>query len=442
MNDNLEYLKSALDKHPQLKYAITLSFWKTDFLRFYQSQTNYNITKDMHNIAATIYKGKRSCSFDIDDPSKDKIDKALSDAIGMIDSLPEDPDFVDLETDLSIAEPRTVNDNTRLIDLKTKTDILAILAHSAAEHDFELFGTFICNYSSYRTLNSNGLDKSSAESPIYLEVKAVHKSSQVTVLETFGGDNFEHFDAADFQARLLTKIGYAKNPIIDVEPDEYEVILAPRCLAEYTKYLCYAMDARSLDQRSSYFEGKVDQKVFPDHISISDDNTDPEMIRKDYGSGAHIYRPLKLIENGVFRNFLCNQYYHHKLGLPKNGNPASCLKIAPGTASLEEMISHVKRGLYISSLHYMNMINAKQTSLTGLTRDGTFLIEDGKITAVVNNLRFTEKLSRILNNIVELEDTAYTIPFSDNYANFDIETVKAPHARVQHFNITSSTKTI
>jgi len=106
------------------------------------------------------------------------------------------------------------------------------------------------------------------------------------------------------------------------------------------------------------------------------------------------------------------------------------------------MMAKVKRGLYISSLHYMNLINAKETSLTGLTRDGTFLIEDGKITAVVNNLRFTEKISRILENTLELEDKAYTIPFSENYADFDVSTVKAPHARISKFNITSSTKTI
>lgn len=442
MNETLEYLKSALDKHPELKYALELRFWQTDFLRFYQSQTNYNISKDMHALSATIYRGKRSCSFEIDDPSTAKIDKTLSNALDIIDSLPEDPDFVDVEDDLTLAEPRKVTNNIEAIDLSRKTKILASLAKSAAEHDFELYGTFICNYSGYRTVNSKGVDKSSAHSPIYLEVKAVHNSSQITVLETFGGDDFVHFKLEDFRARLLTKIGYAKNPVIDVEPGEYEVILAPRCLAEFVQYLSYGMGAHALDQHSSYFEGKIDRKIFPEMITITDDPTDSEMIRKDYGSGGHIYRPLKLIENGHFRSFLCDQYYHYKLGLPKNGNTASCLKIAPASSSLQAMIGKVKRGLYISSLHYMNFINAKQTSLTGLTRDGTFLIEDGKICAVVNNLRFTEKITRILENTIELEDTAYTIPFSENYASFDIDTVKAPHARVRNFNITSSTKTI
>ena len=67
------------------------------------------------------------------------------------------------------------------------------------------------------------------------------------------------------------------------------------------------------------------------------------------------------------------------------------------------MIGSVKRGLYISSLHYMNFINRRETSLTGLTRDGSFLIEDGKITKVVNNLRFTENISDIIKNITDLK---------------------------------------
>jgi predicted Zn-dependent protease len=109
---------------------------------------------------------------------------------------------------------------------------------------------------------------------------------------------------------------------------------------------------------------------------------------------------------------------------------------------LDELIGSVQNGLYISSLHYMNYINQKETSVTGLTRDGTFLIKDGKITNVVNSLRFTEKLTRIFENIVKLENKGYTIPFSENYGSFGIESTRAPHVWVKNFNITSSTKTI
>ncbi len=440
--DNLTFLKSVLDRHPELQYEITEKLWTTDFLRFYHSQTNYNISKDNTSLYADIYKGKKSFSFQLDSSSHDKIESVVNDAIAVIDKLPEDPDFVDLESDLTLAEARPIKNNIEAIPLSVKTRILSNVAAAASMYNFDIYGTFICNYQEYRLINSNGLDKTGTASPIYLEIKAVHNTSQITVLETFGGEDFSYFDDQDFTERLLQKIKYCSAEVVDVDPGYYDVVLAPRCVAEFVQYLAYGMGARALDQHSSYFEGKIGEKVFPDHISIYDDPRDPEMIGMDYGSDGHIYKPLTLIENGVFRNFFCNNYFSHKTGLPKNGNTASCLKITPGTKTLQELIGGVKRGLYISSLHYMNFINPRETSLTGLTRDGTFLIEDGRITKVVNNLRFTERIERILNNVLELENRCFTIPFSGNYETFDIETVKAPHALVKDFNVSSSTFTI
>lgn len=440
--DNLSYLKSVLDTHPELQYEIIERYWSTDFLRFYHSQTNYNISKDNILINADIYKGKKNFSFQLDNSGKEQIDAAVKDALDVIDKLPEDPDFVDLEDDLTLAKPRQVKNNIEALSLDQKTRILSNIAASASMYDFDIFGTFICNYQKYRLINSNGLDKSSTSSPIYLEVKAVHNSTQVTVLETFGGEDIDLFEEQDFTEKLVQKIMYGTAEVTDVDPGYYDVVLAPRCVAEFVQYLTYGMSARALDQQSSFFEGKLNEKVFPQNITIVDDPSDPEMIGADYGSDGHIYLRLPLVEKGTFRNFMCNNYYSHKTGLPKNGNQAACLKIAPGTKTLEELIGSVKRGLYISSLHYMNFINPRETSLTGLTRDGTFLIEDGKITKVVNNLRFTERIERILNNVLELENSCQTVPFSDNYESFSVETVKAPHALVRNFNISSSTNTI
>lgn len=440
--NSLDYLKNILDSHPELQYELTERYWSTDFLRFYHSQTNYNISKDNVAVTASIYKGKKSFAFQLDNPDSKQIDAAVKDALDVIDKLPEDPDFVDLENDLTLAEPRSITNNIEALGLDKKVRILSKFADSAATHGFDIFGTFICNHQKYRIVNSNGMDKSSESSPIYLEVKAVRNSNQVTVLETFGGEDAGLLDEDAFLQSLLRRINHGSGEITDVEPGYYDVVLAPRCVAELVQYLSWGMSARALDQSNSFFEGKLGEKVFPENISIIDDPSDPEMIRADYGSDGHIYRLLPLIEKGVFRNFMCNNYYAHKTGLPKNGNTASCLKIEPGNKNLDDMIGSVKRGLYISSLHYMNFINPRETSLTGLTRDGTFLIEDGKISKVVNNLRFTERIERILNNVIDLENRCQTIPFSGNYDSFDIETVKAPHALVRDFNISSSTKTI
>ncbi len=182
--------------------------------------------------------------------------------------------------------------------------------------------------------------------------------------------------------------------------------------------------------------------MFPEIFTLKDDPQNPELINFEYNDDGHIYEKLNLVEKGVFKNFFVDNYYGRKLNMKKNGAEGSALVMETGDKTLAEMISGVKNGLYISSLHYMNFMNFKKTSVTGLTRDGTFLIEDGKLTKVVNNLRYTEKISDVINGICEIENRSYTIPASSNYGEFGIFSAKMPHVKVKGFKISSSTKTI
>lgn len=441
-NELLTHLLDKLKSHPKWIYQINIHEWSTDFLRFYHSQTNYNISKENVSLYVSIYEDKKSFGFNIDQITQQNIDRAIANAEAIISTLPADPDFVDVETDLTKNTEYPKVSNITAVSLDTKIAVLTQIAAAADELDFELYGSFICNYQVNRVLNSNGLDKQYVSTPIYFEAKAVHNQTQVTVLETFGGEDYSLFDEAAFIEAITAKMRFALNPVVDAEPGEYDVILAPRCIAEFMQYLSHSMSAGSVDQKSSCFEGKQGQKLFPEYVSITDDPTDPAVISFDYNGDGHIYQRLPLVENGVFQAFMCGNYYSHKTGLPNNGNTGSCLVLSSGDMELDALIGSVQNGLYISSLHYMNYINQKETSVTGLTRDGTFLIKDGKITNVVNSLRFTEKLTRIFENIVELENQSYTIPFSENYGSFGIESARAPHVWVKNFNITSSTKTI
>lgn len=427
---------------PDLKLQFSYQDWATDFLRFYQSQVNYNITKHSISLHTTVYVGKKSSSFTLLNPSVAQLRAKISEAREVIVQLPDDPDFIDLEAQQEKTAETDKTNNIHAVNLETKLDILRYVADAVAPYDFKIFGTFICNRRTNYMVNSNGLCKREINSPIMLELKAVQEDRQVTVLETFGGENFAAFDRDAFTARLVEKVRAATGEIVDVEPGEYEVVLAPRCIGEYLQYLSYGMSDSSLDAKRSFFEGKENTQIFPTNITVIDDPTHPELINFDYDGSGHVYEKTALIENGVFRNFMVHNYYGRKLNMPINGAGGDALVMETGDASRDDMIASIKRGLYVSSLHYMNFINDKETSLTGLTRDGTFLIEDGKITKVVNNLRFTEKISDILCGITAIEDTSYTVPFSSNYGEFGISSVKMPHVKVSGFKISSSTHTI
>ena len=430
------------EKYPQLKLNFHYKIWETDFLRFYQSQINYNISKTSISLSTTIYKEKKSYSFSLKDPTKEILQNKIDDVLKLIDQLPEDPDFVDLEDDLSKSAEKEKTNNIEKVSLKKKIEILEKFSSAVELYDFKIYGTFICNYRTLYIVNSNGLDKREISSPIYLECKAVNQKNEVTVLEAYGGERFENFNEEEFTSNLVGKVKAATGEVVDVESGEYEVVLAPRCIGDYLLYLESSIYVRSLDSKQSYFEGKIDQKVFPENVTINENPSHPDLINFDYNGDGHIYKKLPIIEKGVFKNFFVDNYYGRKLKMDKNGAEGEALVMDTGDKELNEMIGSVKKGLYISSLHYMNFINRRETSITGLTRDGTFLIEDGKITKVVNNLRFTENISDIIKGITDIENKSYTIPYSSNYGEFGIYSARMPHVKVNGFKISSSTKTV
>lgn len=441
MNFQDELVKICSD-YADLKFQFHYRFWETDFLRFYQSQINYNISKSSISLSTTLYKGKKSYSFTLYNPDRQKLQEKIEEARLIVDQLPEDPDFIDLEDDIQRSSEREKSNNIIKVNLEHKLEILNQIAKALEPHDFRIFGTFICNYKTLYIINSNGINKREISSPIFLEVKAVSQKNEVTVLEAYGGENFNTFNLERFTKNITAKVKAAQSEVIDVEPGEYDVILAPRCIGEFWNYLESSLTARSLDSRQSFFEGRLNQKVFPEQITLIDDPEHPDLINFDYNGDGHLYQKTFLIEKGVFRNFLVDNYYGRKLNMEKNGAEGAALVMSTGNKTWEELVGSVKKGLYISSLHYMNFINRKETSITGLTRDGTFLIEDGRLTKVVNNLRFTEKIADIINGITEIENQAYTVPYSSNYGEFGISSVKMPHVLVQGFQISSSTRTV
>lgn len=435
-------LEKICQSYPDLKLEFKYEEWETEFLRFYQSQTNYNISKYSSALHTTIHKGKKSYSFKLYAPTKQNIIEKIDDALSFIDSFSEDPHFVDIEDNMEKSEVTSPVDNIRILPLQSKINILQEISNAIAHNNFKIYGTFISNFVKTYYVNSNGVNKEETVSPIMLEVKAMSDDNQVTVLETFGGNDLSTFDLDLFIENLHHKIKTAQQEVVDIEPGHYTAILSPRCIGEFIAYLSFSMRAEVLDAHESFFEDQLDKQVFPKNITIHDDPTHPKLIGYKYNDDGHIYKKTVLIERGIFRNFMVDDYYGRKLNMKKNGSMGKCLIMNPGKTNLDKMIGSVKKGIFISSLHYMNFINHKETSVTGLTRDGTFLIENGKLTKVINNLRFTDKIAHIIDNISEIENRSYTIPFSSNYGNFSIVSTKMPHVKTKDIFISSSTETI
>jgi len=438
-----EELRFLINDYPCLKIQLYLTQWQTDFLRFYHSETNYNITKSSISTSISLHKDKKNYSFTINNPTTQAVREKIEEALTFIDQLPPDPDFVDLETDLRKGAETPKEDNIEKLPLDRKIAILQQFRDAITPFGFDIYGTFICNNEQTYILNSNGVDKKTHTSPFYFEIKAVSNTNEVTVLECIGGEHIERLNVPAMIANLTEKVKVAQGEVVDVEAGDYEVVLAPRCVGDLMMYYTWqGFSAHALNRKDTDLEGKIGQQLYPQSFSLYDSPAHPDVVGSDYSGDGFLHQNLPIFEKGVFKNFLVDCYYAHKLKLTENGNQGDCLVMQTGDTPYADLFKGIKKGLYISSFHYINFINSRETSLTGLTRDGTFLIEDGKITKVVNNLRFTEKISDTINHITAIEDRVYTVPASGNYGNFSIAAVAMPHIRVSEFQISSSTKTV
>lgn len=200
-----------------------------------------------------------------------------------------------------------------------------------------------------------------------------------------------------------------------VAPGTWTVILEPVAFGELLSYLTGHFSAQAVDEGSSFLTwDSLGSKQLDASITIRDDWAHPLApgLPFDY-EGTRRERPT-LIENGIAKTILTDSHWAVRLGKPNTGHALPApnsegpqplyVTVDPGTESLDSLIRSTKRGLLISRFWYIRPVDQRKTIVTGMTRDGTFMIEDGKLVGGVRNLRFNQSIVAALQKAV-LSDT-------------------------------------
>jgi predicted Zn-dependent protease len=249
----------------------------------------------------------------------------------------------------------------------------------------------------------------------------------------------EHNDAArvDFAGvsrRAIEKARLSRNPVA-VEPGRYTVILEPQAVGDICQLIGFYADARATDEGRSPFvkQGggtKIGEKIMDERMSIYADPFDPQVLAQPFdGDGLPLGRQV-FIENGVLKTLYYSRFWAQKKGVQPTGAPTSFL-MSGGSASIEDMIKSTERGILVTRLWYLREVDPRTILYTGLTRDGTFLIENGKISKAVKNFRFNDSPLFLLNN---LEMIGQPVRLAGTEAG---GAVVVPPLKVRDFNFTS-----
>jgi PmbA protein len=235
------------------------------------------------------------------------------------------------------------------------------------------------------------------------------------------------------------------------EPGLFRAVLEPYAFAELLQAFAYdAFGANGLLEERSYFSGRLGTKIVDEKISIADDALDPDGLPKSFDFEGIPKQRVSLIENGVAKGVVWDRKSAARAGnghsstghapppvFAQYGPLAFSLVVDGGEAeSTEELAELVGDGIYVTRLHYLGIVDPREGVITGMTRDGTFRIRDGKIAEPLVNLRFTVSVPQMLEEVPGLTRDRELVNVSDFYGERYPMGARVPAIATARFNIT------
>lgn len=219
-------------------------------------------------------------------------------------------------------------------------------------------------------------------------------------------------------ARAAEKAEMSRNPKA-IDPGKYTVILEPAAVGDLCYFLGEAFNGQQVDEGRSPFSKKMGEKMFGENIDLDDDPYHDLLRNRPFDGEGVPTKRVPLVEKGVIKGFVYDRKTAKKVGVEPTGHglpvpniwgahPAS-MAMKGGDTSVEEMIKSTKKGILVTRLWYNRIVDPMKLIITGMTRDGTFWVEDGKISHGIRNLRFNESLLNCFSKVDALspQETAW-----------------------------------
>jgi predicted Zn-dependent protease len=255
----------------------------------------------------------------------------------------------------------------------------------------------------------------------------------------WGGANandWSGIDADAVGANATQKAAASRNPVA-VEPGRYTVVLEPTAVGNMIPVLGFAAQARAADEGRSFFSKpgggtKIGMKVADERITLVSDPADN--LGSGFTQDGLPTQRVVFIENGILKNLNYDRYWAAKQGVQPTALAFGAMRLMGGDSSIPQMIASTERGILVTRFWYIRPVDQRTILFTGLTRDGTFLIENGKITHPVKNFRYNESPIFMLNNV---EAMGAPVRVSASEDSSPGAAIIMPPLKLHDFNFTS-----
>ncbi len=360
------------------------------------------------NVALGVqsYFGKKSGSATINEFDDASLEKCVRRAEELAQLAPENPEFVEpLPQQTYGGESKTFSEATAEITPEYRAQAAADSINPALDKDVTAAGYLQDSRGFASIMNSKGLFAYNKQTSVDFTVTMRTNDGTGSGWAVRDLTDVSKLNASETSKIAIDKALMSKNAKA-IEPGKYTVILEPSAASDLLGLMTFAMNARTADEGRSFMSKKgggtkLGEKIVDERVNIYTDPWHDEVPASPWAGDGQARKKMDLIKNGVVSNLFYDRYWASQKNVAPVPFPGNSI-MEGGNASLEDMIKDTKRGILVTRFWYIRAVDPQTLLYTGLTRDGTFFIENGKIKHPIKNFRFNESPVIMLNNLETL----------------------------------------
>ena len=369
--------------------------------------------------------GKKTGTATINEFDDAALERVVRRAEELAQLAPENREYMPLLGPQTFAESIEYNANTAAMTPESRADLVAKSLEVTKQANLIAAG-FLENSNGFNAImNSKGLFAYNKASDVIFSVTTRNQAGTGSGYAARGFTDVKKLDT-NSATRIAAMKASSSVDAKAIEPGKYTVILEP-VAATYMMESMFRFDARMAEEGRSFLSKKgggtrMGEKLVDDKVTIYSDPFNTDLPGATWDRDGLPLEKTYWIQNGVVKNLSYSRYWAEKKGVKPVPGPSNII-MEGGDSSLEEMIKNTERGILVSRLWYIRMVDPQSLLLTGLTRDGTYYIENGKIKFPVKNFRFNESPVIMLNNVEALGKPERSISV-ESYRSYMIPPMK------------------
>ncbi|HTZ34076.1 MAG TPA: TldD/PmbA family protein [Methylomirabilota bacterium] len=340
---------------------------------------------------------------------EDSLRVAIENSASLAAQQPKDPHLLPLLGKQKYRSVRRFHPATVALSAESRARAVKSACQLAEKRGQVAAGIFSSGQNQCLLANSRGLSAAYRQTHATFSI-TMQQGSAASWAKGNAGD-YRQFDPAKLAVIASEKVLRAQDPV-ELEPGRYTVILEPAAVLDLVGFLFYDFAATAVADKRSCFSGRVGKSLLGKNITITDDVYHPDQLGTPFDGEGVPRRRVTLVDAGTVKNLVYArqsakqakvQPTGHGFALPNEyGEAPMNLVVGGGDTPVDEMIVSTDRGLLVTRFWYIREVDPYEKVMTGMTRDGLFLVERGKITKAARNFRFNQSVLEMLRNVESL----------------------------------------